>query len=471
MKNKLNINLKLFNTNGSIIEENGEIHLVKDIVNDGDFIFSNIANKSLVLLLCKNQYESIFFYINSISRGIVPILIDSESDYSLISSLIIKYQPEYIFSPASNNLTFDNYHICGSFGEFSLLKYTEIKLSEINHQLALLLSTSGTTGSPKLVRLSLDNLIENATAIAEYLNLNSTERAISSLPMNYSFGLSIINSHLFVGGSIVITSEAITQRGFWTLFNKFKVTSLSGVPYTFEILKKFKLLNAELPSLKTITQAGGKLANELVNHFAQFAVEKNLQFFVMYGQTEGTARLSYLAPKFVLDKLGSIGKPIPNGKFDIIDEHGKIITESGKSGELIYTGPNVMLGYANCKLDLAKGDENCGILKTGDIAQFDEDGFFYIVGRIKRFIKIFGNRVNLDELEMLLFSNGVESACIGSDNSLIVCITNSDLKAHTKDFLFKKLGIHFSAFEIRIINAIPKSNSGKTLYSKLTEIL
>ena len=135
MKNKLNKNLKLFNTNGSIIEENGEIHLVKDIVNDGDFIFSNIANKSLVLLLCKNQYESVFFYINSISRGIVPILIDSESDYSLISSLIIKYQPEYIFSPASNNLTFDNYHICGSFREFSLLKYTEIKLTEINHKL------------------------------------------------------------------------------------------------------------------------------------------------------------------------------------------------------------------------------------------------------------------------------------------------------------------------------------------------
>jgi long-chain acyl-CoA synthetase len=459
--------LNLFNPKASLIEENGELHLVQDVIKEGDLLFSNITNNSLVLLLCNNQYESLFFYINSLDRGIVPILIDSDSDYSLIESLIIKYQPYYIFIPSDNKLAFDNYHISITFRDFSLLKYSENRSMEMYSELALLLSTSGTTGSPKLVRLSHNNLIANAAAIADYLNLNPSERAITSLPMNYSFGLSIINSHLFAGASIVITSEAITQRRFWTLFNNYNVTSLSGVPYSFEILKKFRLLNIELPSLKKITQAGGKLSNDLVEYFAKLSNTRNIKFFVMYGQTEGTARLSYLAPEFILDKIGSIGKPIPNGRFDLLDEKGNIIKESGKAGELMYSGPNVMLGYANWKLDLAKGDENHGKLKTGDIALFDDDGFYYIVGRIKRFVKIFGNRINLDELEMLLLSNGVESACIGNDNSLIIYILNSELKEFTREYLFKKLGIHFSVFEIRLIDVIPKSNSGKTLYSKL----
>jgi acyl-CoA synthetase (AMP-forming)/AMP-acid ligase II len=463
--------LRLFNPQGSIIEENGQLHYVHKMLTDGNDIFSLLQTGTLVLLLCQNQYESVFFYINAVERGVIPILIDAETENSLVNTLIQEYQPDYIFGPSSNEVQFENYLVVNHLRNYTLFKSNQNSQIILNSELALLLSTSGTTGSPKLVRLSYNNLESNATSISEYLGLDSSDVAISSLPMNYSFGLSIINSHMFVGGSVIMTKESITQRGFWDLFKNFKVTSLSGVPYTFEILKKFRLLNTELPSLKTITQAGGKLAIELVNHFAQFSAKKNIQFFVMYGQTEGTARLSYLDPKFVLDKLGSIGKPIPNGKFEIIDRQGNIITESNKAGELIYTGPNVMLGYANSKLDLAKGDEHCGKLKTGDIALFDEDGFYYIVGRIKRFIKIFGNRINLDDLEALLLSNGVESACIGDDNSLKVYITNLNLKDFTKDFLYKKLGIHFSAFEIMIIIAIPKSNSGKTLYSKLTELL
>jgi long-chain acyl-CoA synthetase len=465
-----NNKLRLFNPQGSIIEENGQRHHVHEMLTDGNDIFSSLLTGSLVLLLCENQYESVLFYINAVERGVIPILIDAETDDSLVNSLIQEYQPDFIFGPSSRYAQFENHLVVNHLRNYILFKRNQHSKIILNSELALLLSTSGTTGSPKLVRLSYNNLESNAISITEYLGLDSSDIAISSLPMNYSFGLSIINSHMFVGGSVIMTKESITQRGFWDLFKNFKVTSLSGVPYTFEILKKFRLLNAELPSLKTITQAGGKLAIELINHFAQFSVKKNIQFFVMYGQTEGTARLSYLDPKFALDKLGSIGKAIPNGKFEIIDEQGNIITEPNEAGELIYTGPNVMLGYANCKLDLAKGDDNCGKLKTGDIAQFDEDGYYFIVGRIKRFIKIFGNRVNLDELEMLLLSNGVESVCIGKDNSLIVCITNPDLRNFTKDFLYKKLGIHFSSFEIRIIDAIPKSKSGKTIYSKLTEL-
>ncbi len=462
-------NITLFNPQASIIEENGETHLVQEMLTDGTIIFSSIPSGSLVLLLCQNQYESIFFYINSIKRGVVPILIAAELDASLISALIMKYKPDYIFSASSKESQFQGYLVGHRMRNYTLLKNHQKSDIKLHPELALLLSTSGTTGSPKLVRLSYQNLLANASSISEYLGLDSSETAISTLPMNYSFGLSIINSHLFVGGSVVMTMESITQRRFWDLFKNFNVSSLSGVPYTFEILKKFKLLNTELPSLKMLTQAGGKLCYELIEHFTQLSTKKGINFFMMYGQTEATARLSYLPPEYNIEKLGSIGKPIPNGEFQIIDENFNKIDLPGISGELVYTGPNVMLGYAECKEDLTLGNLNNGRLHTGDIAFFDENGFYFIVGRIKRFIKLFGNRVNLDELERLLLDSGVQSACIGKDNDLIIYILKSEDNTMVKEFLTKKLGIHFSVFEIRIIDEIPRNDSGKTLYSRLSD--
>jgi len=465
--NAINSRLSLFNSKGIIFEENGQSHPVKKILKDGDILFSLIKSRSLVLLLCQNQYESVFFYINSIKRGVVPILIDAQSDISQLSTLIFKYKPDYIFSPSSKESLFDDYLISDHFRNYSLLKRKNHSDIKLNPELALLLSTSGTTGSPKLVRLSYYNLISNAISISNYLSLDTLEVAISTLPINYSFGLSILNSHLFVGAKVLMTIESITQRRFWDLFKNFKVTSLSGVPYTFEILKKFKLLNAELPSLKTLTQAGGKLSNNLIEYFTELSSNKGISFFVMYGQTEATARMSYLPPKYNKEKIGSIGKPIPNGEFQIIDEKNNKIEKPGIEGELVYIGPNVMLGYAECKEDLTLGNINNGRLNTGDIAFFDDNGFYFIVGRIKRFIKIFGNRVNLDELEKLLLDNGIKSACTGKDNYLVIYILKQDDFAIVKEFLTKKLGIHFSVFEIKVISEIPRSTSGKTLYSKL----
>ena len=463
MSNKLS----LFNPQGSVIEENGQLHRVHKILAEGDIFFSTIKPGSLVLLLCQNQYETVFFYINAIERGVIPIMIDAKSDASLLSKLILEYKPDYIFSPSIKDTQFENYLLCNNLRNYSLFKNDKESEITLNHELALLMSTSGTTGSPKLVRLSYQNLVSNASSISEYLHLNSSETAISTLPINYSFGLSIINSHLLVGGSVVITMEGITQRKFWDLFNIFKVTSLSGVPYTFEILKKFKLLNIDLPSLKTLTQAGGKLSNEHIEYFAQLSINKGIQFFVMYGQTEGTARLSYLSPEFISEKIGSIGKPIPKGEFEIIDENGMKIKQSRILGQLVYTGQNVMLGYAESKEDLTHGNVNNNRLETGDIAYFDDNCFYFIVGRIKRFIKIFGNRINLDELEQLLKKSDIDSACVGKDNLLLVYLLLEENKIIVKDILSKKLGIHPSAIELRIIQEFPKNESGKTLYSKL----
>jgi long-chain acyl-CoA synthetase len=460
--------MKLFNYNGLIIEEQGSVFKVSEILHIGEAVFSKIPSRSLVLLLCQNSIDSLFFYINCIERKVVPILIDAESHHSLTENLIQRYKPDFIISPSSNSNSFLNYNFLIKFNSYNIFSCTQNFTKVLHPSLSLLLSTSGSTGSPKLVRLSYSNLFSNASSICNYLNINETDKAISSLPMNYSFGLSIINSHLFAGGSILMTRESITQRKFWELFNKYSITSLSGVPYTFEILKKFKLLSIALPSLKKITQAGGKLSNDLIEYFANFSIQKEVDFFVMYGQTEGTARLSYLPTEYVTKKIGSIGRPIPGGKFYLIDSNGNKINTPETPGELIYNGPNVMLGYADNLSDLFIGDLNKGKLKTGDIAYFDKDNFYFIVGRIKRFIKIFGNRISLDELEVLLKTSGIDSACVGKDNLLVVYLLNEDKKNIVKELLTKKIGIHYSAIDIRVINEFPRNDRGKTLYTKLS---
>jgi len=331
----------------------------------------------------------------------------------------------------------------------------------------LLLTTSGSTGSPKLVRISYKNIEANAASIAEYLAIDENERAITTLPMSYSFGLSIINSHLLKGATILLTSKTLMEKEFWAFLKREKATSMSGVPYTYEILKKLRFFRMDLPSLTTLTQAGGKLNNELNKEFSEFCQQSGKRFFVMYGQTEATARMSYLPPKYSLTKLGSMGIPIPGGEFSLIDETGSAILGSDIVGELVYKGKNVSMGYAECGSDLRKEDENQGVLITGDLAKRDSDNFHYIVGRKKRFIKIFGNRVNLDETERLLKSIISDCACTGVDDHMLIYITDNSRNDEIRNFISSKTGIHHSAFSVRHIDSIPKNNSGKTIYSSL----
>jgi acyl-coenzyme A synthetase/AMP-(fatty) acid ligase len=187
----------------------------------------------------------------------------------------------------------------------------------------------------------------------------------------------------------------------------------------------------------------------------------------MYGQTEATARMSYLPTELSLSKLGSIGIPIPGGEFSLIDDAGESIFGYEITGELVYKGHNVSMGYALSYEDLSKGDENNGILFTGDLAKRDKDNYYYIVGRKKRFIKIFGNRVNLDEIERLLKDIISDCACIGEDDYMCVFINDEDRIHEIKKFISSKIGIHHSAFTVRYIDQILKNSSGKTIYSSL----
>ena len=271
-----------------------------------------------------------------------------------------------------------------------------------------------------MVRQSYNNILSNTESIVEYLNLDSTERPITTLPMNYTYGLSIINSHLYAGATILLTENTLIQKEFWNFFKTEQATSFGGVPYTYEMLKKLRFSRMNLPSLRYMTQAGGKLSPELHKEFAQDCIDKNRKFIVMYGQTEATARMAYLPSEYALKKYGSMGIAIPGGSFSLIDDNGNEITEDNITGELIYKGANVTLGYAESRSDLIKGDENHGVLLTGDMAKRDKDGFYYIVGRKKRFLKMFGKRVNLDEVERIIKSeySFLDCACDGTDDNM-----------------------------------------------------
>lgn len=425
--------------------------------------------KQLVLLLVDNSIQSVISYLAILNSGNACMMLEKNLEEELKEELIIKYQPELIISSGSER--FKNYN------EFifndSIYIYSSVqglgKNYAINSELALLLSTSGSTGSPKLVRLSYKNIQANAESIAKYLSINKKERPITSLPMSYSFGLSVINSHLLMGSSIVLTNQSFVLRDFWEKFNYYKCTSFAGVPYSYELLEKINFSNLELPTLKSMTQAGGRLSKDLQRKYCTLAHKNGIKFYVMYGQTEATARMSYIPFKQLNKKIGSIGIPIPGGNFKLVSGINEI-NANGAEGEIVYKGDNVMMGYADNRNDLVKGDENNGILYTGDFGKFDRDGYFYVIGRLKRFLKIRGSRINLDEIEKKIEDVfNVRAICIGNDEVLSVHIKSIDvtLLAKVKNYLSKLYKFHHSALHTELISSIPVSKSGKPDYKQL----
>lgn len=428
--------------------------------------------KQLALLLCTNSLPSLAGYISMLQNGIVPILLDAAKGAELLQNLYTHYRPQLLWCPSNLISTFGDIEQKFSYRSYSLLQSPfNNEDKEINQELAVLLTTSGSTGSPKLVRLSYNNLLSNAESIAEYLNITSEERPITSLPMYYSYGLSVINSHLIKGATILLTDKAVVQKEFWTFAKERKATSIAGVPYTYETLRRLRIFKMDLPDLKTMTQAGGKLNAAIVKEYIDLANFSGKRFIVMYGQTEATARMSYLPWKHAAEKYASIGIAIPGGAFSLIDGDGHEITEPDVDGELVYRGPNVSMGYAECIEDLAKGDENHGILHTGDIARRDSDGYYYITGRIKRFVKIWGNRCNLDAVEQLVKAITPNCACAGIDDRVTVFVTENGVESRIKDYLSEKTGLNSRAFAVNVVETIPKNPSGKVLYSELQKML
>ncbi len=458
---------KKFSKDPIIISSSGKKYNYGEVFNFAQFVGEKIEPRSLVFCLSNNTVGSLIGYISFLHNKIVPVMLSADIQLTSLERLIKDYRPEYIWIPTKLSSYFSNYDQILDLDHYCLIRFKNKENYLLNNKLSLLLTTSGSTGNPKFVRLSYENIISNAESIAKYLSIDSYQRPITALPMSYSFGLSIINSHIIKGCTILLTDDSIAQKGFWSFMKLQKATSFSGVPFTFEMLKKIRFFKMKLPDLEIVTQAGGKLDNSLIKEFSNHFLKSKIQFFVMYGQTEAAPRMSYLHPNFSVDKLGSIGKAIPGGKFWLLDKNKKQICDPNIKGDLYYSGPNVSMGYAEKRKHLSIDDMNKGVLDTGDVAIRDEDGFYYVVGRKKRFIKLFSKRINLDFTEKIVAEHFGSCACTGTDDKMVIYLTDSTVLQDVKDFLAENIGVNKSAFLVKYIKEIPKSKSGKTLYSFL----
>ena len=349
--------------------------------------------RRLVQVAIANQVDSVVAYLGALAAGHAVLLVP---DADRIAEVTASYDPDVVIT-----------------ADGTVLRDRGGPAQPLHPDLALLLSTSGSTGSPKLVRLSYDNVAANAAQIADYLQIRESDCAATTLPLHYCYGLSVLHSHLARGASVLLTELSVVDECLWAAFRAAGATTFSGVPHTFELLDRVGFEELDLPRLRYVTQAGGRMEPAQVRRWAQAGQRHGWDLFVMYGQTEATARMAYLPPDKALDRPTAIGVPVPGGAFEIED------------GELVYTGPNVMLGYAHTRADLALG-RTVERLRTGDLARRGEDGLYEIVGRRSRFLKLLGHRVDLDSLERRLRDDGHDARCSGRDGLLVLAVAGGD---------------------------------------------
>ena len=440
-----------------------------ELINKIDELKDIMSKRSLIFLIADNKIGSIINYIASIRNNCVSILVDHRTNIEDIKKLIRSYKPSLIAAPSdwakrNHNI---NFQYLRKVYDYSIYKTIYTRSKNIHKDLSILISTSGSMGTPKFVKLSKKNLKSNTDSIIKYLSITSNEKSITNMPVNYSYMLSIINSFIESGASIFVSKNSVLQKDFWIEYKREKITSFSGVPYTFEMLIKLGVKNLFTPHLKILTQAGGKLDIHSTEKIINFCKNKNIKFISMYGQTEASPRMTYLKWKDCFKKTGSIGKAIPNTKIWIEDEYNKKINLPNKIGELVFKGKNVFMGYSKNLKDLKKGDEKKGILKTGDLGFFDKDGFFFITGRKNRIIKIFGNRINLDDVEEKMKQMKFEIACKEINEKFYVFFE----KKFLIDNILKNLTIitrqNKTAFNCVQLKNLPRTSSGKINYKKL----
>ncbi len=334
---------------------------------------------------------------------------------------------------------------------------------DLHPDLALLLSTSGSTGSPKLVRLSREGVQANAADIAEALGLGPADRAVTTLPLHYCYGLSVLHSHLQVGASILLTDGSVVDPELWEAMRAFGVTSLSGVPHTFDLLESSGAPTASVPSLRLVTQAGGRFDPAKARAWAARGRREGWDLRLMYGQTEATARMAVSAPGRALQEPASVGSAIGAGRFTVRD--GRSELPAGRVGELHYAGPNVMLGYAEAPDDLSRG-RDITELATGDLARLRPDGTVEIVGRRSSFLKINGVRVDVERVEQLLAADGLAALVGGTDERLLALVVadqgdDDALAERTRQMLVKATGLPHHRLSVAAVPALPRHASGK----------
>ncbi|PKH43852.1 AMP-dependent synthetase [Nocardioides alpinus] len=403
--------------------------------------------RRLVLVEGANDVDSLVAYLAALQHGHVALVVPDGREAQR-DALVAAYDPDVVCTAGAR----DDVRRPAS-------------AHALHPDLALLLSTSGTTGSPKLVRLSRDNVASNAAAIADYLALTPADRAITALPLHYCYGLSVLHSHLVAGASVVLTGLSVVDECFWDLAASTGATSLAGVPHNFDLLAGSSFEARDLPSLRQVTQAGGRLEPDAVRRWSRFGRTRGWDLVVMYGATEATARMAWLPPDLAEDHPAAIGVAVPGGHLHL-DE---AVDDRPGVGELVYTGPNVMLGYATSPADLARGRETTE-LRTGDLARCT-DGLFEVVGRRSRYGKVFGLRIDLEAVEREL-RDAVDrhARVVATDRAVHVFVASGRGTASATALVAGRCGVPAHAVRVHVLPEVPLTSTGKADYAALGEL-
>ena len=408
--------------------------------------------EGLILNITKNTIDFLIGYLYFFEISKPQLLIDQQTGIKSILQLIKRFKPNYLFIPNNIKDKF-NYKKIFEIGQYVLLK-TNFSKVKLNKDIAFLMPTSGSTGEQKFAKISFNNIKSNTKNIIKYLKLNINDCTITTLQPSYSYGMSILNTHILAKSSIILTDKTLVQKEFWELYKKFPITNFNGVPILYEFMSKFGLKNLYKDNLKFLTSAGGALDQKTLIEIVKFCEENKIKYYSMYGQTEASPRISYLLYPDFKDKIGSIGKAIPGGSLSI------------KNNEIIYTGSNIFGGYSNGYKDL-KTFKKKYMLKTGDIGYQDNDGFIFITGRSKRIAKLFGVRLNLDLIENSLKNKSIKCAIISTKNKVIIFHTNKTINEEILEYLFEEFKILKTNVEFKHIKQIPKTKNNKINYSEL----
>lgn len=443
----------------AVIADDGLELTYADLVTRVDDFAGRIPRRSVVMVLTTRRLPALIGVIACLSRDLVLLPVDAGLDADRVKRLVDGYRPDFLWRPDGGGYVLDD--LRGSRGD----------RPDPHPDLALLLSTSGSTGHPKMVRISGANVRANAAAIASCLGLVPSDRYISTLPLDHTYGISMVTASLQAGAAILVTERTPVQREFWEFFRQAGASVMGGVPYSYEMLRRLGFLRRQLPSLRVLSAAGGKLSDDLQREFSAYAAREGKSLVLMYGQSEATALMASLSADRAAERIGSIGTGC-GGRLRLVGDDGEEIAAPGVTGEIVFSGPGVSLGYAESGADLARGDERGGSLASGDLAKYDEDGFLYVVGRRRRFLKLQGNRINLDAVEELVREAfpSVECACVGTDERMRIFVAGAgaDPVSGIRTLVSDRTGLSASLFEVIPRESIPRTAAGKTAYSELT---
>jgi acyl-coenzyme A synthetase/AMP-(fatty) acid ligase len=453
----------------ALITEDGDVtfgSLRQRVQNLSGTLFAG-SGKQLVLSFLPNSLAMVLIYLSAVTAGHAIGLLPPATPTSRKHLLIDRYRPDVVVTDngqLDQALESRGYHRL-DFPVDGIRAWGHRAFCGLAEDLTLLLSTSGSTGTPKLVRISASSIAANTAGIISSTRITPARRTVTSLPLCYSYGLSVLNSHLAAGAPVVVTGRSPVTSGFWHLVWRNEVTEVAGTPITHRVM--LRQPGSRLPpSVRVLTQAGGRLPEQLARAALAWTREAGGEFFCMYGQTEATSRISCLDSARLADKPGSAGTALPGGRISVGAPHA-----GGEDGPISYTGPNVMMGYATSRDDLTRGNDVYA-LDTGDLGRLDSDGFLYVTGRSSRFAKVMDRRVSLDDVEDCLGPPGSCAAVTApDDDTLIVVFTTkrtTDLEAPRRS-LAEALGAPVSVFQVRQVSGIPLTINGKVDYAQLRQ--